>query len=82
MDYLILEIHFLHSATDTGQHLIRDGVQHIAENGDRQMVSEDFYCITLLTGDVRHVYQGNIHADIAHIGCPLSVDQTIAGSPS
>ena len=45
------------------------------------MLAKDFDGIALVNiGDVRHVNHRHIHTDIAHVGCLLTIDQTVAGA--
>ena len=74
---LILIVNSLHSAADGGQYLVRNGVKNIAQRLNRQVFAEDFYGVAFLAVDVGYIYHGYIHADVAHILCLLSVDQTV-----
>ena len=44
---LILEIDALDTVGDTSEHLVGDGAEYIAENGDGQMLTEDLHLIAL-----------------------------------
>ena len=46
------------------------------------MLTENLHRVALLAGDVRHVYQGHVHTDVAHVGSPLPIDKTVASSAS
>ena len=47
------------------------------------MLTENLHLVTFMNvGNVRHVNHGNIHADIAHVWCLLTIYQTIAGTTS
>ena len=41
------------------------------------MFAEDFYGVAFLAVDVGYIYHGYIHADVAHVLCLLTVDQTV-----
>jgi len=73
-----LEINAFHSVADAGQHLVRDGVENIAQNGDWEILAENLNLITLLTRDVGDIDKGDIHTDITYILGLLTVDEAIA----
>ena len=75
---LVLIIHSLHPARDACEHLVGDGAERVGEHRYGQVVAKDFHAVSLLAGNVGHVYQCHVHADVAHIGCLLPVHQTIA----
>ena len=75
---LILIIHSLHTVADGGQHLIRNGIEDVAERLNREMLTENLYGITLLTVDARNINHRHIHADVAHILRLLTIHQTIS----
>ena len=76
MGKLILIIYPLHTIADGGQHLVRNGLQDIAESLDRQMFTKDLHAVALLAVDARHIDHRHIHTDVAYILCLLSVDKT------
>ena len=76
--YLILEIDALDAVGNTCEDLVWDGIQGIAEDGDRQVLTKDFHLIALHTGNIRHVDHRHIHADVTHVLRLLTVHQTIA----
>ena len=76
--FLILEINPLHAVADGRQNLVWYGVEGIAEDGDGEVVAEDFDTVAFLTidaGDINHRY---VHTDVTNIRCLLTIDQTIA----
>ena len=73
---LILIIYPLYTIADGGQHLVRNGIQDIAESLDRQMFTKDLNAVALLAVDARHIDHRHIHTDVAYILCLLSVDKT------
>src|SRR5574344_1366005 len=74
----IFEINSLHAGRYAGKNLIRDGFQNIRKIAHRQVITEYFHPVTLLTVDIRHINHANIHADITHVRSLLPVHQTIA----
>ena len=74
---LILIIYPLHTVADGGQHLVRNGLQDIAESLDRQMFTKDLNAVALLAVDARHIDHRHIHTDVAYIICLLTIDQTV-----
>ena len=64
---LILEIDTLDTIGDACEHLVGDGAEDVAEDGDGQVLSEDLHLIALLTWDIRHVDHRHIHADVTYI---------------
>ena len=63
LHFLVLEVNSLHTVADGGQHLVRDGLEDVAQCLDRQMLAEDFYRISFLARDVGHVDHAHIHTD-------------------
>ena len=64
---LILEIDTLDAIADTREDLVRDGVESIAQNGNRQVFAKDLYLISLMTWDIGDIDHGHVHTDIAYI---------------
>ena len=76
--HLILEVNSLHTIADSRQYLIWNGVKRIAENGDREVVAEDFNTITFLAIDASNVNHRYVHTDVADVLCLLTIHQTVA----
>jgi hypothetical protein len=75
---LILEIDALDAIADTREYLVRDGVEGIAQNGNRQVLAKNLYLISLMTWDIGDIDHGHVHTDIAYIFGFLTIYQTIA----
>ena len=78
LTHLILEVNSLHTITDSRQYLIWNGVKRIAENGDREVVAEDFNTVTFLAIDASNVNHRYVHTDVADVLCLLTIYQTVA----
>ena len=76
--FLILEVNSLHTVADSRQNLVRDGVEGIAEDGDGEVVAEDFDTVAFLTIDASDVNHRNVHTDVTNVRCLLTIHQTIA----
>ena len=71
--FLVLIVNSLHAGADSGQNLVGDGVEGIAEDGHRKVVAEDLNTVAFFTvnaGDVDHRYT---HADISDLFSLLAV---------
>ena len=75
---LILEVNPLHAVTDSRQNLVWDGVEDIAEDGDGEVVAEDFDTVTFLTIDASDVNHRYVHTDVTNVCCLLTIHHTIA----
>lgn len=75
-----MEVDTFDAVGDSGEHFVRDGAEFVGEDGDGQVLSEDFDGVALLAGDVGDVDHSDVHADVAHIVGRLAVDQTVAAA--
>lgn len=80
LENLSLEINPFHTGADAGENFVWDCSQKIAQHGYRKVLSEDFHRISFLAVNVCNVNHTDIHTDIAHVRCFLSVYQTISVS--
>ena len=78
LTHLILEVNSLHTIADSRQYLVWNGVKCIAENGDREVVAEDFDTVTFLAIDASNVNHRYVHTDVADVLCLLPIYQTVA----
>ena len=78
LNHLILEVNSLHAIADSRQYLIWNRVKRIAENGDREVVAEDFDTVTFLAIDASNVNHRYVHTDVADVLCLLTIHQTVA----
>ena len=76
--WLVLKINAFHTVANACEHLIGNGVEHIAEHDDRQVGAENLDHVALLAVDVGDVDECHVHADIAYIFRLLTVDQAVA----
>ena len=70
---LVLEIDSLHASADSGQNLVGDGVEGIAEDGHRKVVAEDLNTVAFFTVNASDVDHRYVHADITDVFCLLTV---------
>ena len=73
-----MEINALDAIADARKHLVRDGFEHIAQYGNRQVLAKDLYLVALLTRDIGDINQGYIHTDISYVLSLLTIDEAIA----
>jgi hypothetical protein len=73
-----LEVNSFYSITDAREHLVRDGLEHIAQYGNRQVLAKDLNLVALLTRDIGDINQGYIHTDISYVLSLLTIDEAIA----
>ena len=73
-----MEVNSFYSITDAREHLVRDSLEHIAEDGDGQVLAKDLYLVALLTRDIGDINQGYIHTDISYVLSLLTIDEAIA----
>lgn len=74
----MLDVDALNTGTDAGENLVRDGAEGIGEDGDGEVVAEDFRHVALFAVNISDVYHADIHTDIAYVFCFLAVDETVA----
>ena len=75
---LILEINALYSVADACKHLVRYGVEDIRQHRYGKIVAENLYAISLVAINIRNVYHGYVHTDVAYILSLLPIDKTVA----
>ena len=78
LPFLILEVNSLHAVADSRQNLVWNRVKRIAENGDREVVAEDFDTVAFLAIDASNVNHRYVHTDVADVLCLLTIHQTVA----
>ena len=71
--FLVLEVDTLHAGTDSGQNLVGDGVEGIAENGHRKVVAEDLNTVAFFTVNACDVDHRYVHADVTNVFCLLAI---------
>ena len=67
----------LHPGRNRRQHLVRNGLQHVAQHRYGEVVAEELDAVALLAIDAGDVNHADIHADIPHVGRTLAVDQAV-----
>lgn len=77
-DLVVLIVYSLDSVADTGEHLVGDGVQGIAEHSHGQMVTEDLHRVAFLAVNTCDIDHRHVHTDIADILCLLAIDKAVA----
>ena len=75
--FSLLKVNTLDALADGGEDLVGDGVEAVAQLGDGQVLAEDFDGVALAAVDVGDVDHADVHADIAHVGRPLAVDEAV-----
>ena len=73
-----MEVNSFYAVTDAREHLVRDGLEHIAQHGNRQVLAKDLYLVALLTRDVGDINQGYVHTDISYVLSLLTIDEAVA----
>ena len=73
-----MEVNSFYSITDAREHLVWDGLEHIAQYGNRQVLAEDLYLVALLTRDIGDINKGYVHTDISYVLGLLTIDETVA----
>ena len=73
-----MEVDTLDTVGDSREDFVGDGVDDVAEDGDRQVFAKDLHLITLQTRDVGDINHRHIHTDIAHVLCLLAMHQAVA----
>ena len=75
---LLLYVDMLYTCRYAREYFVWDSTDGIAENRDRKFVAENGDAVSHLAVNIRHINHTNIHADVAEVVGPLSVDQTVA----
>ena len=75
--FLILEVNSLHAVADSRQNLVWNSAERVAENGDREVVAEDFDTVAFFTIDTSNVNHRYVHTDVTDVLCLLTIYQTI-----
>lgn len=78
--FLILEVNSLHAVADSRQNLVWNSVERVAENGDREVVAEDFDTVAFLAINTCYVNHSYVHTDVTDVLCLLTIYQTITVS--
>ena len=78
LPFLILEVNSLHAVADSRQNLVWNSAERIAENGDREVVTEDFNTVAFLAINTCYVNHRYVHTDVADVLCLLTIHQTVA----
>jgi hypothetical protein len=73
-----LEINAFHTIADARKHLVWDGLEHIAQYGNRQVLAKDLYLVALFTRDIGNINKGYVHTDISYVLGLLTVDEAVA----
>ena len=73
-----MEVHSFYSITDAREHLVRDGLEHIAQYGNRQVLAKDLYLVALFTRDIGNINKGYVHTDISYVLSLLTIDEAVA----
>ena len=73
-----MEVNSFYSITDAREHLVRDGLKHIAQYGNRQVLAKDLYLIALLTRNIGDINQSYVHTDISYVLGLLTIDEAVA----
>ena len=73
-----MEVNSFYSITDAREHLVWDGLEHIAQYGNRQVLAKDLYLIAFLTWDIGDINKGHIHTDISYVLGLLTIDEAVA----
>ena len=76
--YLVLEINSFYTIAYAREHLVRDGLEYIAQYGNRQVLAKDLYLVAFLTWDIGDINQGHIHTDISYVLGLLTIDEAVA----
>jgi len=77
---LVVVVYATDAGADGGEDFVGDGAELVGEDGDGEVVAEDFYAVAFMTVDIRDVYHGYVHADVAYVWRLLSVDETVGVS--
>lgn len=80
IESLVFVVYAAYTGTDGGENFVGDGAELVGEDGDGEVVSEDFYAVALLTVDISDVYHGDIHADVAYVLRLLPIDEAVGVS--
>ena len=78
LSYLVLEINSFYAIAYAREHLVRDGLEHIAQYGNGQVLAKDLYLVALLTRDIGDINKGYVHTDISYVLGLLTIDEAIA----
>ena len=73
-----MEVNSFYSITDAREHLVRDGLEHIAQYGNRQVLAKDLYLVALLTRNIGDINKGYVHTDISYVLGLLTIDEAVA----
>ena len=77
--FLFIEIDAFDAGGDGCEDFVGDGVEPLRQLGDGEVRAEDFDAVALgAVRDVSNVNHRHVHADVADVGCGLSVYEACA----
>lgn len=74
----LAKVHSFHSVRNARKHFVGNGVEHVAQNCNGQVVAKYLYRVALLAWYSCYVYHGHVHADVAHILSLVAVNEAVA----
>ena len=76
----LLKVNAFYTCANRGKHFVGDGVEYVWENRYGQVIAKDFYLVALFAWNVGDINHANIHANVANVGCFVSINQTVAST--